>query len=414
MEEEMTLSPELQSRLNEIGQLGAEPPSIDSPQTPKVLSRNFQTFNAIDGTSGVTVGEPTVATPPNQIIGTPDDDKELNGTDGIDEIYGLEGNDAIAGFLSDDYIVAGPEKTDLSDNDNVVAGGGNDRVDGGWGSDLILGDFNPNADPDRSAMGDDTLNGGAGDDYLFGQNGKDTLNGDDGADTLYGGNGDDTLNGGSGNDIAEGGEGIDTIFGNSGDDTLRGDDGNDTLDGGSGKDLIRGGRGNDNLIGGSEDDELKGDLGNDTLEGGLGNDKLIGVDTAVLPVPELGFGRGEIDTLTGQQNNDTFVLGTQLPDGRDFTFYNDGNSGKAGLQDYALITDFGLFNNTQNLGLDKIQLAGLQSSYSLGASPISSTSGTGIFFTDGTVGTVPELIGIVKNLSPSQLNLANSSQFTFV
>lgn len=403
MEEQMTLTPQAQARLKELEQLGAESISVNQIRQPKT-------------TPGTTVFADGVLVSPDedvvaeliQIIGTSGDDI-LNGTDGVDEIFGLEGNDDIASFLSDDYIDAGSGK-----KDRVVAGGGNDRVDGGPGIDIIAGDFNPNADPDSSAMGDDTLNGGSGEDFLFGQNGNDILNGDNGIDELYGGNGDDTLNGGSGNDIAEGGNGNDNISGASGDDIIRGGDGNDILDGGSGKDKIFGGRGNDLLFGRTQDDELRGELGNDQLEGGRGNDTLIGADaTTVLPVPELGFGKDDIDTLTGNQNNDTFVLGTQIQDGRDFRFYNDANPGNAGLQDYALITDFGLFGNTQNLGLDKIQLAGLKSNYSLGVSPSGLPSGTGIFFQESAQA-VPELIGIVQNVSPSQLNLNNPSQFTFV
>ena len=122
------------------------------------------------------------------------------------------------------------------------------------------------------------------------------------------------------------------------------------------------------LKGGSEDDEIRGELDYDQLEGGAGNDRLIGVDdTTVLLVPELGFGKGEKDILTGNQGNDTFVLGTRLSDGRDFSFYNDGNPGNAGLEDYALITDFKFFDgsNSENPEIDKIQLAGLQNNLSL-------------------------------------------------
>ncbi|MEC4813684.1 MAG: calcium-binding protein [Scytonema sp. PMC 1069.18] len=406
MPEELILPTEVQERLKQIGQLGVEVPAESSfsrlrlPEGGRVILNNGQT---VDRTTDVT---DTQLNQKIQFIGSSGDDI-LEGTNGTDEIFGLEGNDQITSYLSSDWIYGGPG------DDNIVAGGGDDYVEGGSGIDLILGDFNPNADPDRSAMGNDTLKGGDGKDYIFGQNGDDILEGENGSDILYGGNGNDTLDGGRGNDLLEGGEGNDRIFGANGHDTLRGDDGDDRLDGGAGNDKLFSGRGNDYLFGRLGDDELSGGLGNDTLEGGQGNDVLIGVDaTTVLPIPELGFGNDDIDTLIGNEGNDTFVLGTQLADGRDFAFYNDGNIGNAGLEDYALIKDFGLFNNTENLGFDKIQLAGLRSSYSLGVSPIDSSSGTAIFYTSGQ--TVAELIGIVENISVSQLSLENPSQFTFV
>ncbi|MBE9127743.1 MULTISPECIES: DVUA0089 family protein [unclassified Coleofasciculus] len=57
-------------------------------------------------------------------------------------------------------------------------------------------------------------------------------------------------------------------------------------------------------------------------------------------VPAFGFGQGEIDTLSGGEGIDTFVLGQD-----DQVFYVG-----QGINDYALITDF-------NLGEDIIQLA---------------------------------------------------------
>ncbi|HEY9778808.1 MAG TPA: calcium-binding protein [Leptolyngbyaceae cyanobacterium] len=463
------LSPNVQNRLNQaandlnnVGDLGVQPAVAETPQKPQAtLGGSAITSDAqIQVTSGddrPVVSFSGTAEKPNRIVGTPGNDTTLRGTGGVDEVFALAGNDRIETFLSDDRINAGPG------NDFVVAGGGNDKVDGGLGRDIIFGDFNPKADQDRSAMGDDMLTGGAGDDDLYGQNGRDMLDGGDGIDLLQGGNGNDTLNGGKGddvlygqnandspdpnvedNDILNGGDGNDYLSGQSGNDTLNGgngddtaeggfgndiingdngvdllygDDGADTIDGGSGKDTIFGGRGNDLLRGGSEDDEIRGELDNDRLEGGKGNDKLIGVDdTTVLPVPELGFGKGEKDTLIGNEGNDTFVLGTRLSDGRDFRFYNDGNPGNAGLEDYALITDFKFFDgsNTVNPEIDKIQLAGLRNNYSLGVSPISSQTGTGVFFNSGAQGEMKELIGIVQNVSLEKLNLADTSQFTFV
>jgi Ca2+-binding RTX toxin-like protein len=426
LEEERTLTSNLQFRFREVEQLGTQllpvrpTKRLQLPSGSKLsldnnaviqrpiefpIQRPNQTIQ-IDDSLPIDIELP-IPTPNQtiQIIGTSEDDI-LPGTDGSDRIFGLEGDDLITSFFSDDYIDAG------EGNDYIDAGGGNDVVDGGLGSDLILGDYNHNANPDTSAIGNDTLNGGS--DYLFGQHGEDILNGDGGNDFLYGGDGNDTLNGGTGKDIAEGGNGNDQINGDAGSDKLSGNDGDDQLNGGTGRDILFGGRGNDLLLGEAQDDVLRGELGNDTLDGGSGNDTLIGVDgTTILPVPQLGFGKDDIDILTGGEGNDVFVLGTQMADGRDFAFYNDANSGSAGLQDYALITDFGVFGNTQNLGFDKIQLAGLQNSYFLGAAPEGLPSGTGIFYQESS-DAVAELIGIVGNVSVSELNINNPSQFTFV
>jgi Ca2+-binding RTX toxin-like protein len=203
------------------------------------------------------------------------------------------------------------------------------------------------------------------------------------------------------------------ITGTPNPDNLEGTNKNDEILGLEGNDRIVGFFGNDNLNGGEGDDELRGGLNNDILEGGTGNDTLIGVDTSILPIPGLGFGKGEIDKLIGGQGNDTFALGTQAVDGRDFPFYDDGNSNSSGIEDYALIYDFGLFGNNQNLGFDKIQLAGLRSNYTLGNTPKGTPSGTGIYYIDGASGW-QELIGIVQNVGLDKLSLNNTSQFTFV
>jgi Ca2+-binding RTX toxin-like protein len=147
---------------------------------------------------------------------------------------------------------------------------------------------------------------------------------------------------------------------------------------------------------------------NDTLDGGAGNDRLIGVQP---DFPELEFGLNDIDTLTGGINNDTFVLGQKV-NGSNVVFYNNGITNDPGVRDYALITDFGFAGDGKELGVDKIQLAGSTANYSLGSSPTNLPTGTGIFYTTGQ--TAPELIGIVQNISSSQLNLANTNYFTFV
>ena len=200
-------------------------------------------------------------------------------------------------------------------------------------------------------------------------------------------------------------EGADILFGDSsegqpfstatGDDQIFGGSGDDYLDGGRGKDFLDGNNGNDDLVGGQ---------GNDVLVGGRGKDTLIGTDTIFFAPQEFGFGAGERDTLVGGKNSDTFVLGlaeafTRQEDGtdgivNDVVLYDDGNVNNNGTQGYALIEDFGFVGDGVIRGVDKIQLAGSESDYSLGASPIGDISGTGIFLDEGQ--NTPELIGLVK------------------
>jgi Ca2+-binding RTX toxin-like protein len=333
---------------------------------------------------------------PNQIVGTPNADNII-GTSGVDIIASLAGDDTVTG----------------AEGDDVISGGsGNDSVDGGLGKDILYGDFTPSGNSDFIGSGDDTLKGGAG------------------ADQIYGQDGNDSLDGGSENDLIEGGKDNDFITGGNGHDVLLGDDiegnpsisGNDTISGGNGNDQILGGRGNDILRGDSGQDLLVGGIGNDNLSGANGNDILVGADTSFYGLQALGFGFGEIDTLTGGALNDTFVLGFGQANGRDangnntvlidVVLYNDGNNTTAnGIRDYALINDFGR-DNFGPLGQDVIQLAGQQSWYSLGASPVNGISGTGIFYNEGQ--TVPELIGIIQNVVQADLSLSNQTQFIFV
>jgi Ca2+-binding RTX toxin-like protein len=207
-------------------------------------------------------------------------------------INGTAASDSLIGTQGADVISAG------AGNDTVSSLGGNDQISGDRGNDTLFG-----------GAGRDTLDGGAGLDALFGQAGIDTLNGNNGSDSLNGGAGGDSLNG------------------DAGDDTLSGQAGFDTLNGGIGGDNLNGDVGNDSVIGGA---------GNDSLSGGNDNDILIGVDPFNA---ELGFGAGEVDTLTGGEQSDRFVLAQDNE-----VLYDDlGNS------DFALITDF-------NLSQDVIQI----------------------------------------------------------
>lgn len=204
----------------------------------------------------------------------------------------------------------------------------------------------------------DYLLGSATDSYLFGKDGNDSLFGGDGSDFLFGQNGNDGLFGQNGNDFLSGGDGSDHLLGYSG---------NDTLIGGAGDDLING--------------------------AGFAYDDFTGPQS---------FGDGEIDVLNGGTGKDTFQLW--------------GGSGRSGVsvyydssatRDYALITDFN--SNEDSIALTRTANGIGNVSYSLGASPSSVPSGTGIYMDKGGTN---ELIAVLQNVSPSSLSL-DGSYFTY-
>lgn len=243
----------------------------------------------------------------------------------------------------------------------------------------------------------DSVNGGLGNDILRGRGGADSLLGDLGNDLLMGDQGNDTLDGGDGNDTLLGGAGNDSLLGGLGDDSLLGGQGQDQLFGGLGNDLLDGGQGKDSLYGGQGSDKLLGGNGNDWL---VGSEIVPAQSTTGSTSPSTTAVAPEVDTLTGGQGKDTFVLGVAAngatPGG---SFYTS-----AGDQDYALITDF--------KRPDVIQLAGAASSYSLGAASVGTTTGTGIYLNQGTTGT-KELIAVLAGVNAATLTL-DSKSFKFV
>ncbi|QKD83779.1 calcium-binding protein [Thermoleptolyngbya sichuanensis A183] len=194
---------------------------------------------------------------------------------------------------------------------------------------------------------------------------------------LVGDDADNTANGAGGND---------QIFGNGGNDLMQGGAGNDTIFGGAGNDTLLGNNGNDSLNGGNGADQLVGGAGRDTLIGGNGADTLIGVNP-----DSQRPGRGEVDVLNGGNGPDVSLLGNARG-----VFYDDGNPNQAGLNDYALITEFGTG--------DRLQLKGKAADYRLQNLGIS----TQIFLRQSSG--PDELIAIVQG---ARLNLT-SSQFTYV
>ncbi len=134
-----------------------------------------------------------------------------------------------------------------------------------------------------------------------------------------------------------------------------------------------------------------------TLYGATGSDTIVGTNYAdvVSGVPAAGtnLGRGTIDTLYGKGGNDLFVLG----DARGF-FYDDGNARNAGFKDYAIIADFA--------SGDKIQVA--KGQYFLMTTTANGVTGTGIYHDlNGRFEATDELVGIVRNILPTQLSSAD-------
>ncbi|KQN82869.1 hypothetical protein ASE90_08825 [Sphingomonas sp. Leaf67] len=143
--------------------------------------------------------------------------------------------------------------------------------------------------------------------------------------------------------------------------------------------------GSDELHGADGDDYLYGRTGDDTIDGGDGNDVLVGTTRIVEDASSTtsDYDRGEIDELTGGAGADRFVLGDlfgafytrQTPEG-------DGNHG--------VITDYSAADG------DVIQLYGTARSYFL-----REVDGDTQIYMIG--GRVPELIGIVKNVTGMNL-----------
>ena len=343
------------------------------------------------------------------------------------------GNDDIdLGYdnYSDDTVNAG------AGDDYIDGKAGDDYIDGNTGDDILIGD-----------AGDDTIIGGAGNDTMIGFNPllsdsiseeQDSLKGDSGNDTFvlgddnqtyYGNNGnldwviiqdfssvDDTIqlhgkmsnyqlqNDGSNTNIlyGESNELIGVInnvtglnladsgfeflndkpqmYGTENADTIIGGDSDQDLRGMAGDDIVNGLAGNDSVRGLDGDDTLYGGTGNDTMYGHDGEDVLIGVD-----ILSDNPGAGEKDLLTGNGDNDLFVLGDE----------NQAYYQFASTADFARINDFELPNDT-------IQLHGSMSNYQLQ----NDGSNTNILYGESN-----ELIGVIKNVTGLDLN---NSEFTYL
>ena len=199
----------------------------------------------------------------------------------------------------------------------------------------------------------------------------------------------------AGDDYLTGHSNEDVFFGYAGNDTIVDvEESNDIVYAGDGDDWIFTGPGDDYAYGYSGNDTIFGASGSDSLSGNDGNDLLIGA-YVVFDDP----GKGDIDTLTGGNGNDTFILGEGSR-----VFYDSDFMSGLGTQDYALVTDF-------EPGLDTIQLHGSSSDYVIGGSGISDISGLGIYYLTGSNF---ELIGVLEDASSFDVSLTDSSQFTYV
>ena len=129
------------------------------------------------------------------------------------------------------------------------------------------------------------------------------------------------------------------------------------------------------IYGTTRDDVIVGTQGNDLIYGTNGRSN----------------GRGDMDTLTGGQGADTFVLGE-----KDKVYFNDRRKNTIGAGDYAMITDFNLEEG------DQIQLGGEPKDYRLGS--VKNFDGQAIFLkTQGQ----DELIAMVAD--ETHLNLASEA-----
>ncbi len=194
--------------------------------------------------------------------------------------------------------------------------------------------------------------------FILGSEASEQLTGTIGNDTIFALGGDDIVRGNSGNDYLNGNLGNDQIFGELGSDVVRGGQGNDFVSGGDDNDAVFGDRDNDLVFGNDGDDLLYGGQNEDYLDGGAGNDTLYG---------DLGA-----DVLIGGAGNDVFVLRSG---GTDTIFYNDA-------EDFMGLTNGLSFNN------------------------LVLSAGTGQFINTTLIylATTSELLAVLPNISPSQLD----------
>jgi len=340
-------------------------------------------------------------------------DDYLDGNVGNDTLYGDQGNDTLIGWIGNDYLFGG-SGDDLLDGafQGYGYGGGEDQIDtltGGGGRDTFKISYLDDIDPLTAGTGDYTLIKdfnpqqdfiqliGATSNYYLGTS----------PDGLPTGTAIFFDQPGSGPDeliaIVENDLGLNlnaSYFTTTVNDVFYGSPNrDDRFDGGQGDDFLDGRVGNDSLTGSTGNDSLVGGTGNDFLSGGSGNDTLRGVDYSI----STAIGAlGEIDTLTGGEGIDRFILGEKTFSRYSSianVFYDDNDTTTTGTTDYALIQDF-------DFSQDVIQLLGTADDYILGSTSGSLPAGIGIYV-DKPNTEPDELIAILQEVSPSSLSLSN-------
>jgi Ca2+-binding RTX toxin-like protein len=342
------------------------------------LSANMEIL--LMGALGVTGAGNTLA---NTVIGNTQFNS-LFGNDGNDYLFGGGGNDTINGGVGIDTLVGG------LGNDYFVIDNAADSIVGGGGSDGIVAQYNNYTL--TSGFNILVLDGPAAS-RGYGNAGNNTLTGSTHTNTLDGNGGDDRMVGLTGHDyyivdslgdvvVEADSEGTDTVESKLGTYTI-----------GNNVERLILGLGSMHGIGNSMGNILTGNTANNSLSGAAGNDSLFGDngdDTLLGALATSTGGRGEIDTLTGGNGNDIFVLGTATG-----YLYNDGNANLFGTSDYAYITDF-------VSGADKLQLSGTSANYRLGVHTVSGLSAHQGLFRE--LGKTDELIAIIQGSPIAVLN----------
>ena len=354
----------------------------------------------------------------------------IDGTDDVDT-PGIDPN--TAGISMQDAAVSVTSAADHTAVSDIVSEVLGLTLRGGSGGDTLIG-----------SAGIDAIDGNNGDDVLFGNAGADVINGGGGNDQVQGGDGIDTIHGNTGDDLLVGGDGGDVVFGDEDEDTLYGWAGADNLNGGTQNDLVKGGGGADTVRGGLGVDEHWGDrdvadannsaglagspqsttvtiTGAEVGEtftvtvngyGALPNilvtvlattavneDVALALETALqaagLPAGLVTTNGAGVLTITGQDNEDTFAVGssqTTTPSTGSITFTSAADLGAVievdinGASQFVTVTDLTL-TPTQLADFVFSQLvapAGVTLSHTAGSAVITASSATTLTAFDAT------------------------------
>lgn len=343
---------------------------------------------------------------------------EIVGNAGNNRLLGLDGNDTLHGSGGADSLYGG------DGDDSLDGGAGVDRMEGGAGNDTYVVDQVTDVLVETAGAGTDTVESSVS--WMLGANFENlTLtNGSGWSVPAIDGQGNASNNrlvGNSANNALDGGLGVDTMMGGRGNDTYTVDNGGDVVFelynvgidevrssigytlGAFVENLTLTGSSNVNATGNVLGNVIKGNAAANRLTGMVGNDSLSGEsghDTLTGCADLAGGGRSEKDTLTGGLGKDVFALGSAAG-----VFYDDGIAASNGREDYALITDF-------TVGEDSLRLRGAAKDYFLGASgEFWNEPGRGLYRdtnTNSSLDGSDELIAIVRSGNSTELTAANT------